>query len=74
MAKKKKLKTKKTLMKRVKITKSGKILKKQNRTGHLKRKWSTNKRHRKLGLEVMESSGYKKKVKRLLGKHGKRIK
>jgi ribosomal protein L35 len=73
MAKNKKLKTKKTLMKRVKITKSGIILKKQNDTGHLKRKWASNKKHRKLGLEAVESSGYRKNIKKLLGKQGKRI-
>lgn len=66
-------KTKKTLLKRVKITKNGKILKKQNRTGHLRRKWSANKYHRKTGLEEVGASGYVKKIKSLLGKHGKKI-
>lgn len=66
-------KTRKTLIKRVKITKSGKILKKQNRTGHLKRKWSANKKHRKTGLEEVTSKGYKDKIKTLLGKAGRNI-
>lgn len=67
-------KTRKTLLKRVKITKSGKILKKQNRTGHLKRKWSASKKHRKTGLEEMSTRGYKRKVKTMLSKHGRKIK
>jgi ribosomal protein L35 len=68
------MKTRKTLTKRVKITKTGKILKKQNRTGHLKRKWSANKKHRKSGLEQIVSKGYRKKFKRLLAKQGGKIK
>lgn len=68
------MKTRKTLVKRIKITKGGKIIKKQNRTGHLKRKWSTKKRHRKTKTEVFDTTGYTKTIKRLLGKAGKDIK
>lgn len=68
-----KIKPKKTLLKRIKITKSGKILKKQNRTGHLKRKWSTNQRLRKVQLEEIQSSGYIKKVKNMIAKNSKGI-
>ncbi|OGC47637.1 hypothetical protein A2886_02530 [candidate division WWE3 bacterium RIFCSPHIGHO2_01_FULL_42_13] len=69
-----KTKTNKTAKKRMKITKSGKILTKQIRTGHLKSKWSTNKRFRKnTGAEV-SSVGYKKILKSLLKKSGKGIK
>ena len=64
---KKKLKTKKTLAQRVKITKTGKILKKQVRTGHLKRKWSTNKKHRKNKTKSQKNSGHIKLFKRMLG-------
>lgn len=67
------MKTKKTLLKRVKITKTGKILKKQNNNGHLNRKSSVNKSHRKDRLEKVERKGYKKQVKTLLGKHGRKI-
>lgn len=69
-----KLKTKKTAIKRVKITKTGKILRKQVRTGHLKRKWSTNKRHRKTSRSDVSNRGHKKIFKKLLKGHGKRIK
>lgn len=67
------MKTKKTLLKRVKITKTGKILKKQNRTGHLKKKWSANKKFRKTGLEQVTRLGYIKQVKTLLAKHGRKV-
>ncbi len=69
-----KIKTRKTLMKRIKVTKSGKILKKQNRTGHLKRKWTANKKHRKNRMNEVESVGYMKKIKQLLGSNGKQVK
>ncbi len=68
------MKTRKTLLKRIKITKSGKVLKKQNRTGHLKRKWNANKFHRKTGLEEMDTKGYIKQFKKMLGKHAKNVK
>jgi ribosomal protein L35 len=69
-----KLKTKKTLLKRVKITKLGKILKKQSRIGHLKRKWSVNHKLRKGRRKNQENAGHKRIFKKLLGKHGKGIK
>jgi len=51
-----KLKTKKTLLKRVKISGSGKIIRKQQATSHNKRKWSASKRFKKLrNLEVVTS-------------------
>jgi ribosomal protein L35 len=69
-----KLKTKKTAIKRIKVTKSGKLIRKQVRTGHLKRKWTTNKRHRKTGLKTVPNAGHKKIFKKLLNKYGKAIK
>ncbi len=69
-----KIKTKKTAQKRVKITKSGKILSKQVRTGHLKRKWSSNKKFRKGSDNEVENRGHKNIFKTLLGKIGKAIK
>jgi ribosomal protein L35 len=66
-------KPKKTLLKRIKITKNGKILKKQTRTGHLMRKMSASRRSRKMKMTEQENSGHKKVIKRLLSGHGKRI-
>lgn len=65
---KQKLKTKKTLSKRVKITKNGKVLKKQCNTGHLKRKWSASKKSRKNSLVVQSNKGHIKMFKTLLTK------
>jgi len=64
-----KLKTKKTLLKRLKITKGGKLIRKQTNTGHLKRKWTANKKHRKSDPKKIKSSSYKKNFKKMLGKH-----
>lgn len=69
-----KLKTKKTLMKRIKITGSGKILKKQSRTGHLKEKWTAGKKGRKKSRLVQHNKGHIKVMKKLLGKAGRKIK
>jgi ribosomal protein L35 len=68
-----KLKTKKTLKKRIRVTKKGKIIKKQTRIGHLKRKWSTNHKFRKKKRESQDNIGHKKVIKKLLGKLGKGI-
>ncbi len=65
---KKKLKTKKTLAKRLRITKTGKILKNQVATGHLKRKWSANKKHRKNRVLEQENKGHRKMFRKMLGK------
>jgi ribosomal protein L35 len=69
-----KVKTKKTLTKRIKITKGGKILKKQSRTGHLKSKWSSSKKSRKTKRLTQHNKGHKDVIKKLLGKYGKTIK
>jgi len=61
-----KLKTKKTLAKRIKITKSGKIVRKQQATSHNKRKWTASKRFRKLKEAVVTTSGVIKRLKKLL--------
>lgn len=65
------MKTKKTLAKRVKITGSGKLLKNQSDTGHLKVKWSANKKTRKNKRLVQHNKGHIKIIKKLLGKYGK---
>lgn len=66
-----KLKTKKTLLKRIKQSKTGKIIREQINTGHLKVKWDANKKYRKSKREVQENSGHIKKFKKMLGKHAK---
>jgi ribosomal protein L35 len=68
-----KMKTNKTLKDRIKVSKNGKIRKLKNNNRHLKRKDSTNTKFRKAGFELIESKGYKKMFKRLLGKYGKDI-
>jgi ribosomal protein L35 len=69
-----KLKTKKTLVKRVKITKAGKILKKQNRMGHLKSKLSSSRKTRKKGLAAQPNKGHINVLRKMLGKLSKGIK
>mgnify|MGYP005835687859 CR=1 FL=1 len=69
-----KMKTKKTLKKRIRITKSGKILTKQNRTGHLKVKWSSAKKMRKAKKMTVSSKGFKLKIKRLVPTLASKIK
>ena len=61
-----KLKTKKTLLKRVKISGSGKIIRKQQATSHNKRKWSVSKSFNKLKNVEVTTSGIIIKLKKLL--------
>lgn len=61
-----KLKTKKTLIKRVKISKTGKLIKKATGSSHNKRKWNASKRFRKISESVIHTEGYIKKYKKLL--------
>ena len=61
-----KIKTKKTLTKRIKITKNGKLVRKQIGTGHLKVKWDASKRHRKAKRLTIQNKGNIKKLKGLL--------
>ena len=70
---KKKLKTKKTLFKRVKISKGGKIVKKQVGMGHLKQKKSGPNKTRKSKRLLQENAGHKKIFRKMLGGHGKNI-
>jgi len=60
-----KLKTKKTVAKRFKVKKSGKILKRHGLTSHLRSKESTNRRHRKKKDEEV-SKDRKSIIKKLL--------
>ncbi|OGC50138.1 hypothetical protein A3A69_01465 [candidate division WWE3 bacterium RIFCSPLOWO2_01_FULL_37_15] len=68
-----KVKTKKTLIKRIKITKRGKVLKKQNSNAHLKVKMSSSRKLRKKKVLTMNDKGHSKIFKKLLAKAGKRI-
>jgi len=69
-----KLKTKKTLVKRIRVTKTGKIMKKQNNMGHLKVKKSSSAKHRKKKLLQQKNRGHIKVLKRLLAGRGAMIK
>ena len=66
-----KLKTKKTLSKRIRITKGGKI---QSNIGHLKVKWDSARRGRKANRLSQKNKGHIKMIKRLMGKAGRNIK
>jgi len=63
-----KMKTKKTLLKRVKITKGGKMLKRHIKNSHLKVKLGSNAKYRKNRNSIIESAGYRKMFRKLLGK------
>jgi ribosomal protein L35 len=69
-----KLKTKKTASKRIKITKGGKLIRKKVRTSHLKSKWTTNRRLRKVGGGEVKNIGHKRIFRQLLNKHLKGLK
>lgn len=68
------MKTRKTLMKRIKITKTGKVMKKQNSNGHLKRKMDSSRRGRKNQILQQSDAGHTKRFKIMLGKAGRNIK
>ena len=71
--KKQKIKTKKTLLRRVKITKTGKIMKKSVGMVHLKEKKSSPNKTRNSGISEQKNKGHKKMFKKMLNKHGKEI-
>ncbi|MFA6981622.1 MAG: bL35 family ribosomal protein [Patescibacteria group bacterium] len=62
-----KIKTRKTLKKRIRITKNGKILKKHNRIGHLKEKWTSDMRQRGVRQGIQLNKGHVKMFRKLLG-------
>ena len=62
-----KLKTKKTLSKRIKVSKTGKLIRKQINTGHLKAKWGSKKKFRKAKRQEQSNKGHVVKFKRMLG-------
>ena len=66
-----KMKTRRTLLKRIKITKSGKLLKKQTGNGHLKVKKDTSAKFRKSKKLGQPNAGHVRVLKKMLGKFGK---
>ncbi len=68
-----KLKTRKTLLKRIKVTKKGKFMKKVIGMGHLKVKTSVDRKATKTKLNEEKSSGNKRRFRKLLAKHSKGI-
>ncbi len=68
-----KMKTRKTLKKRIKITKTGKILTKQSRTGHLKTKMTASRKTRKKQRIIQEDKGYRVMFKKMLGRAGAKL-
>jgi ribosomal protein L35 len=69
-----KLKTRKTLMKRIRITKNGKLVRRKTQIGHLKVKWDSSRTSRKNRTSVQEDRGHKRVFKKLLAGAGRRIK
>ncbi|MFZ2663791.1 MAG: 50S ribosomal protein L35 [Patescibacteria group bacterium] len=68
-----KLKTRKTLLKRIKITKKGKFMKKLVGMGHLKVKTTVDRKARKSKLSEQMNAGHKRKFRKLLAKHSRGI-
>jgi large subunit ribosomal protein L35 len=67
MAKKYKLKSKRALMKRIRISKSGKLIRKSAYTGHLSRNKSTKQKRQARKSRQISASDYKR-IKALLGR------
>ncbi|MCA9308541.1 MAG: 50S ribosomal protein L35 [Patescibacteria group bacterium] len=65
-----KIKTRKSLLKRLKITKTGKVLKKNVRLGHLNSKLSDAARRRKNTFRQQTNSGHLKLFKQLIPNSG----
>lgn len=65
-------KTKQTLKKRLKISKSGKILKLQNDAGHLKVKWNAKKSIEKKAMKYLPQKVIEKRLKKCLEKQAER--
>jgi large subunit ribosomal protein L35 len=66
-AKKYKMKTKRALMKRVRMTKSGKLIRKSAYTGHLSRNKTTKQKRQARKSRQISASDYKR-IKALLGR------
>jgi ribosomal protein L35 len=66
--KKNKMKTRKTLTKRIRVTSTGKLVKKQSSQGHLKSKRDASRKLRKKGRLVQTNKGHIKVLRRLLAR------
>ncbi len=69
-----KMKTRKTLTKRVRVTKNGYLVMKQTRMGHLKRKFDSSRKFRMNILVSQPNAGHVKVIKRMLVKLGRGVK
>lgn len=69
-----KLKTKKTLLKRIRVSSGGKLMKKPTQIGHLKVKWDASKRSSKKRRRSQSNRGHRRVLKRLLAKAGRKVK
>lgn len=68
-----KLKTRKTLTKRIRITKNGKVVRQKVGLKHLMATKSVNQRRRSRDGGKVKSKQIKGRLKKMLGKHGKNI-
>jgi len=68
-----KIKTRKTLLKRIKLTKNGKMMKKLIGMAHLKVKTTVDRKASKKKLRQQIDIGHKKMFRKLLAKHSRRI-
>jgi hypothetical protein len=66
-----KIKSRKTLLKRIRITKKGKMLKKLIGMGHLKAKTTVDRKAKKQKLTAQSNKGHKKLFRKLIGQHSK---
>lgn len=65
MAKKQKMKTRKVVVKRFKLSKTGKVLREHSKTTHLGRKDDSSTKSRKKGIETIKGK-FKKKFLKML--------
>jgi ribosomal protein L35 len=68
-----KMKTRKTLLKRLRVTKRGKILKRYSKNGHLKIKSDSSTKSRKKHMVQQRGVRQLRVLKKLLAKHGKGV-
>jgi len=68
-----KMKTKKTLLKRIRVTKNGKLMKKQTRMGHLKVKMDASRKSRKRNMLQQTNPGHVKILKKMLARFGRGV-
>ena len=68
-----KLKTRKTLLKRIKISHNGKIIKRKVGLKHLKVGLATNRVQRSNAASGFKNKKIRGRFKKMLGKHGKKL-